>query len=427
MKQNPNSSADAVIAATAGGKLTWKKWAGRNNGNNGYKLGDISRGVKKKIKIWKVYNTLQHRQCLVCLSDDIKNKEDWFVTETCAHAVCLDCLLQYMKSQINDEEHHGALKCAHCPQTLTQADTVRAFKNDPTLIDIWDQKIRKDVLRALESFRPCPKCQGNTQSRLGGGFVTVECLEDVILRRKKDFTCSLVPIRIFINLVMTTIAIALCNKICLSQSRSTLCYEMITSWVFYRIYLFLNLWISHYERNVLNQVLKQPIDVKCPCCSDDFVLDTASEMKSNNLGVDVQSEKWIRKNTRPCPSCRAPVNKNGGCNHMTCTRCKAKFCWACMRLDISCRVFQCNNGAPFGNASGEANQYSGEQSQLQIETRFNASEMIDYQRNREFAKRIRKFDICVLSLCMMVRYFGVFQILHLVCVPSTTTLLKHSL
>lgn len=37
-----------------------------------------------------------------------------------------------------------------------------------------------------------------------------------------------------------------------------------------------------------------------------------------------------------CPTCRAIIFKNGGCNHMTCTSCGQHFCWTCnMRFNAS--------------------------------------------------------------------------------------------
>ncbi|XP_054153201.1 E3 ubiquitin-protein ligase RNF14-like [Oppia nitens] len=42
------------------------------------------------------------------------------------------------------------------------------------------------------------------------------------------------------------------------------------------------------------------------------------------------SEQTVRQVSRPCPQCRAPIQKNDGCNHMKCIQCKYEFCWICM-------------------------------------------------------------------------------------------------
>ena len=36
-------------------------------------------------------------------------------------------------------------------------------------------------------------------------------------------------------------------------------------------------------------------------------------------------------NTKPCPTCHLIIFKDGGCNHMTCSRCHQDFCWLCFR------------------------------------------------------------------------------------------------
>ena len=35
---------------------------------------------------------------------------------------------------------------------------------------------------------------------------------------------------------------------------------------------------------------------------------------------------------KPCPECSYPIQKNGGCNSMICSRCNTTFCWLCLRL-----------------------------------------------------------------------------------------------
>lgn len=39
---------------------------------------------------------------------------------------------------------------------------------------------------------------------------------------------------------------------------------------------------------------------------------------------------WIMANTKPCPKCKKPIEKNQGCNHMSCRECNHGFCWVCL-------------------------------------------------------------------------------------------------
>ena len=47
---------------------------------------------------------------------------------------------------------------------------------------------------------------------------------------------------------------------------------------------------------------------------------------------DSETSNWISANTKECPKCNSTIEKNGGCNHMTCRKCKHEFCWMCMGL-----------------------------------------------------------------------------------------------
>jgi len=48
-------------------------------------------------------------------------------------------------------------------------------------------------------------------------------------------------------------------------------------------------------------------------------------------GKESEVFSWKVINCRDCPKCNVPVEKNGGCNHMTCQQCKFEWCWVCMR------------------------------------------------------------------------------------------------
>ena len=42
-----------------------------------------------------------------------------------------------------------------------------------------------------------------------------------------------------------------------------------------------------------------------------------------------ETANWILANTKKCPKCYTRIEKNQGCNHMTCQQCKYDFCWIC--------------------------------------------------------------------------------------------------
>lgn len=45
---------------------------------------------------------------------------------------------------------------------------------------------------------------------------------------------------------------------------------------------------------------------------------------------DSETANWIEANTQSCPKCLSQIEKNGGCNHMTCRKCRYEFCWICL-------------------------------------------------------------------------------------------------
>ena len=54
---------------------------------------------------------------------------------------------------------------------------------------------------------------------------------------------------------------------------------------------------------------------------------------THGIGMkDVLENKKFRLQTsmtKPCPKCSHPIEKNGGCNSMTCRWCLVNFCWKC--------------------------------------------------------------------------------------------------
>lgn len=87
------------------------------------------------------------------------------------------------------------------------------------------------------------------------------------------------------------------------------------------------------------------IDVTCPCgpytfcfgCSHEAHLPAScSDVARWNQKNSAESENitWIMANTKKCPKCGVNIEKNQGCNHMTCRKatggCGHEFCWLCL-------------------------------------------------------------------------------------------------
>ncbi|KAH7730986.1 ubiquitin-conjugating enzyme E2-binding protein 1 [Aphelenchoides avenae] len=96
---------------------------------------------------------------------------------------------------------------------------------------------------------------------------------------------------------------------------------------------------------------------------------------------DSETYNWLSAHTKDCPKCKVSIEKNGGCNHMTCRNgaCKYEFCWLCMG-DWSAHGSQgCNRFEGGGDKSKEDarvalerylhyyNRYRNHQNSMQME------------------------------------------------------------
>ncbi len=64
----------------------------------------------------------------------------------------------------------------------------------------------------------------------------------------------------------------------------------------------------------------------------DATCEQFKQWQLENGQGEARFDEWRKKHTRPCPKCKSPIEKNGGCNHMSCQKpgCGAQFCWLCM-------------------------------------------------------------------------------------------------
>jgi len=84
----------------------------------------------------------------------------------------------------------------------------------------------------------------------------------------------------------------------------------------------------------------RPRSVRCKCghefcfaCQEHRHIPLKCTMLNHWLkkcADDSETSNWISVNTKECPRCHSTIEKNGGCNHMTCNSCKHEFCWVCL-------------------------------------------------------------------------------------------------
>lgn len=70
----------------------------------------------------------------------------------------------------------------------------------------------------------------------------------------------------------------------------------------------------------------------CFRCGADYHAPTSCETIHKWLtkcADDSETANYISAHTKDCPKCHACIEKNGGCNHMQCVKCKHHFCWMC--------------------------------------------------------------------------------------------------
>lgn len=86
----------------------------------------------------------------------------------------------------------------------------------------------------------------------------------------------------------------------------------------------------------------ESLSVQCKCgyrfcfnCNDSAHDPALCEQLRNwrrRSAEDAKSLNWIETNAKECPQCHSAIEKNGGCNNMTCVRCKYHFCWLCLKV-----------------------------------------------------------------------------------------------
>ncbi|KAL0489694.1 E3 ubiquitin-protein ligase [Acrasis kona] len=110
------------------------------------------------------------------------------------------------------------------------------------------------------------------------------------------------------------------------------------------------IWCLSCENGFINED-EDSETVKCPTCKEESCVEHKCLMNGhcckryNELimkDCDPESALIITNTTRECPSCTWRIEKDGGCNHMTCSRCACEFCYECGQVYDEEYGHECN-------------------------------------------------------------------------------------
>ncbi|KAG2735682.1 hypothetical protein G9P44_001896 [Scheffersomyces stipitis] len=248
----------------------------------------------------------QNYYCVICCETRVSTP---VYSLTCGHEFCINCYYHYINNEISNSK---LITCIipECPYTIPHRDideiilvvesansvkVRKALSSNPLLI-----ATAKVYIDSHENFKWCPAtdCTHFTE------IVSPRRLEEdeVENKDKKPIDISIVPI----------VGCA---------DHHEFCFE------------------CNYENHL-----------PCPCWIVRLWIKKCED--------DSETANWIDANTNACPKCQASIEKNGGCNHMTCRKCQFNFCWICLGdwKDHNNSYYSCNKFKPDSEDSEVANR-----------------------------------------------------------------------
>ncbi|KAG8199404.1 hypothetical protein JTE90_000272 [Oedothorax gibbosus] len=260
--------------------------SGGNGAFDSRAINELSDG-KLLIQILKDYDEYKKevifqtsiQECNVCLLQ--KKGSDFLRFKPCKHYFCNDCVKEYFEALIKDGSVTN-LKClqGECGSELDGSSVKNLVK--PDLYERYDRLLLSTTLESMSDITYCPRqdCQ-------------CACIIDTCGRMGTCPACAFV----FCPFCkMTYHGVAPCNF--KSEQRKRIFDEY-----------------THGDSSTKTSMEKR-----------------YGKRAIKALVEDTLSESWKASNSQNCPHCRATIEKNEGCNKMTCFKCGSFFCWLCMKV-----------------------------------------------------------------------------------------------
>lgn len=255
--------------------------------------------------------------CLICCELFAPASTEWKFLSTCSHGFCRSCLGDHLADGARSRTFGLSVKCPHheCKAPLSPLEVMQL---SPSSTDfdclVTTSNNRFVVSNSLLRFCPHPNCP----------YVVKFSLPD--FARSAGLDCDDILQR----------AGAVCTHQASSRQKKMVSYEGV--------------YDPHYFHHEVEPMrthrfcfscgeahVHWPLECDKLDCWKEEVAKYLKDVEGENM-VDedfnaIAQKIWMKANTRPCPKCHAPIEKDEGCNHMICSNptCSHEFCWICRK------------------------------------------------------------------------------------------------
>ncbi|PRD22728.1 UNVERIFIED_CONTAM: Rnf14 [Trichonephila clavipes] len=247
---------------------------------------DLSHG-RTLIQHLKEYNEFKKEDifkntshvCEICYST--KEGSEFVIFRTCKHFFCNECMKSFFEVQIQE----GNVNSLHCPEGECKTQADGSMVKQVVRRELYEKYDKMMLSRSLEdmtdvTFCPRQACQ-------------CPVLLDISGRMGRCPACDFVFCP-FCNMAFHGIAACV-----FKEEKKLILYEEYTNGS--------KAVQEELEKRYGKHVLKSLVE-------------------------ETLSENWKDTNSKNCPHCKACIQKDEGCNKMTCFKCGSYFCWLCGSL-----------------------------------------------------------------------------------------------
>lgn len=258
--------------------------------------------------------------CLICCDEISTSSEDWVELGACNHAFCSECLGSYISECASSRDIGVTVKCPHheCSMPLS-LDELEKLVHSPDVFECLLKASDEKFVASSEDLCFCPYAG---------------C--DKVVR--KLFPAFAASAKLDRSLLGLSGAVCTGTHAAMEASHCPLTYDGIPDPSYRMTKNAIQPKRPHRFCFVCgSQTIHWPIQCedleqwKEKIANEIAELDEGEEPGAGGNFNDVAQRLWMKANTRPCPKCKAPIEKNDGCNHMTCSNrnCRHEFCWIC--------------------------------------------------------------------------------------------------